>query len=63
MNHPEARALVLNEVQRRMTLRFAELRPLVEKEIPIFTDLSAAPGAAGNEQDHVTIELVVRSPI
>ena len=29
----------------------------------IFTDLSAAPGAAGNERDHVTIELVVRSPI
>jgi hypothetical protein len=32
-------------------------------DFSIFTDLSAAPGAAGNEQDHLTIELVVRSPI
>ncbi len=42
MNHPEARALLLNDVRLRMTVKYAEWLPLVGKEI-----LSHVQGATG----------------
>ena len=44
MNHPEARALVLHQVRRLMTLKYAELLTFVDKETP-----TRARGASGVE--------------